>query len=361
MIRQNRKLEHLNLALEISDSSMSNGMEDIIPLYNALPELNMKDIDSSCFFLKKPLNFPFFINAITGGHPKTTWINKELSFLSGKLGIAMAVGSQKAGLVDNSVRESFSVVRKANPKGVILANLGAFCTLDEAKRAVEMIEADALQLHLNVSQEIVMQEGDRNFKGTLANIAKIIAKISLPVIIKEVGFGMTKEVIKSLYEIGARYIDVGGAGGTNFASIELARKKDSLDKNNLNLETLGIPTAISLLEGLSLNLNKTNFMASGGIRNSLDILRCLILGADMVAMAKPPLEVLCQKGSHELEIYMDNLLQGLRKLMLLVGAKNLSQLKNIPVIITGFTSKWLEQRGIDLSSYSLRKNKLIID
>ncbi len=351
--RQNRKLDHLRLALALPDASISTGLDDIIPIHQALPELDMADVDTSCTFLGKMLKLPFCINAITGGHPDTAWINRELSLVAAKTGIAMAVGSQRAALTDKSVRETFMVARQVNPKGILLANLGASCSLEEARSAVEMIAADGLQLHLNVPQEVLMPEGDCCFKGMLENIAKVVASLSVPVMVKEVGFGLSRETVKALYDIGVRCMDVGGSGGTDFAAIEIARDQSDAKEKRFMLQGWGIPTAISLLEGLSLQLD-IQFVASGGIRSSLDMVRSLMLGAKIVAMARPPLEILIQENPLQLEKNIETLRHELATMMLLLGAKNIASLPLKPLIIKGLTAEWMERRGIDIHSYAKR-------
>lgn len=349
MARQKRKLEHLKLALELSDGVYPSGFSDIFPVHMSAPELNYSDVDTSCLYMGKRLTAPLMINAITGGHPETAWINRELAAAAGQAGIAMAVGSQKAALNDYSVRETFSVAREVNPDGLLLANLGACCTPGEALSAVEMIAADGLQLHLNVPQEIIMPEGDRNFKGILDNISTIINTVSVPVIIKEVGFGMSRETVLALHAAGVRNIDVGGRGGTDFVAIELSRT----NKKCFDMEGWGIPTAVSLLEGLSLGL-EIDFVASGGLRSSLDMARALAAGAAMTAMAGPFLKSLVEGGAGELEKSILDLIQGLRKIMLLTGSANIRELSRKPIVITGPTAEWLERRGVSINGYARR-------
>ncbi len=349
MSRQRRKLDHLKLALELDDGTTSTGFSDLTPVHMSAPELDLQDVDTSCVFMGKRLRAPLIINAITGGHPETAWINRELSLVAGKKGIGMAVGSQKAALNDFSVRETFTVAREVNPDGLLLANLGATCTPEEARAAVEMIGADGIQLHLNVPQEITMPEGDSRFKGVLSNITSVIEAVPVPVMVKEVGFGMSRETALALYGAGVKYIDVGGRGGTDFLAIEHSRG------NRCQQEPLewGIPTAISLLEGLSLGLN-IGFVASGGLRSSLDMARALMAGAALTAMARPFLEALVKGKAGELEETVGNLIVGLGKIMLMTGSSNLTEIAGKPLVITGFTAEWLLRRGIDIDSYARR-------
>lgn len=349
MTRQRRKLDHLKLALELADGTTCPGFSDLAPVHMSVPEMDLQDVDTSCVFMGKRLKAPLIINAITGGHPETAWINRELSLVAGKMGIGMAVGSQKAALHDPSVLETFAVARDVNPDGLLLANLGAGCTPEEAKAAVEMIGADGLQLHLNVPQEIMMPEGDTRFKGILSNIALVIDSVPVPVVVKEVGFGISREAALALYGAGVKYMDVGGRGGTDFLAIEHSRgsggRKEPME--------WGIPTVVSLLEGLSLDLD-VKFVASGGLRSSLDMAGALMAGAALTAMARPFLEALVKGTAGELEETVFNLIAGLGKIMLMTGSANLAELAGKPLVITGYTAEWLLRRGINIDSYARR-------
>src|SRR5699024_4157351 len=226
--------------------------------HNALPELSFEDINTKTLFLNKKVDYPIMINAITGGTDFSQEINRQLSCISSEFNIPIAVGSQTIALYDEKSRESFKVVRKIMKDGVVIGNLGSTATVEEAKVAIDMIEADALQLHLNVAQELVMNEGDRDFKGILNNIENIVKNINKPLIVKEVGFGISKDVAKRLNDIGVSYIDISGSGGTNFIEIEGIRR-DDIDFTDLY--SWGIPTALSLIKCIAVNKN-LNIIAS---------------------------------------------------------------------------------------------------
>lgn len=349
MPRQKRKLDHLKYALDIPDETTPTGFSDIFLVHRSAPELNLSDVDSGCSFLGKKLKAPLMINAITGGHPETAWINKELSQAAGKAGIGMAVGSQRAALDDPSVAETFCVAREANPDGLLLANLSAGCTPDEARAAVDMIAADGIQLYLNAPQELFMTEGEPRFKGVLDNIKAVAAGVSVPVVVKEVGFGLSRETVALLYQAGIRHVDVGGRGGTDFIAIELARS----GKCRPELKGWGIPTAISLLEGLSLDLG-IDFVASGGLRSSLDLAKALVAGAGLTAMSRPFLEALLRGSPRALAEVIEDTVRGLGLIMMLTGSENLAGMRKKPLIISGFTAEWLTRRGIDVNLYARR-------
>ena len=319
-------------------------------MYQALPDLDLTEIDTSVDFLSKRLRAPILINAMTGGHPDVKEINRSLARAAARAGIAMAVGSQRAGLEDPSVAGSYQVVREENPDGLILANLGANASSQAVTQALQMIDADALQLHLNVAHELAMPEGDRDFRGVLTNIEAIVRTSPVPVIIKEVGGGLSREVAQLLYHAGVSYLDVGGSGGTNFVHIEHNRTDPV---RNPAWDFRGISTAVSLLETLSLSL-PMGVIASGGIGDSRQIALALALGAQLVGMAGAFLHVLYQQSEEALHLYIEELIDDLRKTMLTVGARSLADLPHKPVVITGNTAAWLERRGIDINKYARR-------
>jgi len=306
-------------------------------------------LDTSCCFMGKQLQAPLMINAITGGHEDVLSINRELARAAAALGIGMAVGSQRAAFDDPAVRETFTVAREENPQGLLLANLSAYCTMDEAMAAVKMIDADGIQLYLNVSQELVMHEGEANFSGGLDNIRQLAQNLPVPVLVKEVGCGMAMETVAALANAGVSYIDIGGYGGTNFAAIEGKRCGERVAL----LEKWGIPTAISLLETLKV-CRDISVVASGGLRNAEDVAKALAAGASLVALAGPILRVLKKQGLDDLIGYINDLKTGLKRMMMLTGAQQAADLAQKPLVITGFVAEWLRCRGIDIDSYARR-------
>jgi len=298
----------------------------------------------------KKLKAPILINAITGGHPEVAGINKSLARVARQTGVAMAVGSQMAGLENSGLRYTYEVARQENPDGVLLANLNAGAPPELAAAAVEMISADGLQLYLNVPQELAMREGDRDFNGIIDNIREVTFSLSVPVIVKEVGFGLSRESISAIYNAGVRHVDVGGQGGTNFIEIENMRSKK---KSGVSIRNWGIPTVVSLLEGLS--LGRPIFMiASGGLGNGVDVAKAVALGAGLAGMARVFLKELMDKSEEGLINKINGIIDELRLVMLMSGAENLEQLKKKPVLITGSVAEWMERRGIDINRYARR-------
>lgn len=350
-LRQSRKLDHISYSMKLNDGPGTTGLEDINLLHNCLPELDITDINLHTSVAGLPFSSPLFLNAITGGARDVTEINRKLAIAARTCNIPMAVGSQAAALEDTAVQESFQVVRQEYPDGILIANVGAGATLDDAYRAMEMIDADALQIHLNVAQELAMQEGDREFRGYAENIRTITTQLNRPVFVKEVGFGIAKEQAKQLQQLGVSAIDIGGSGGTNFARIETARTSDI---PNAFLSSWGISTAASLIEVVTMVAEKTDVIASGGFRASEDVVKALSLGAKAVGIAGPCLQVLLTQGLEALIAYLSRLQFELRCVMLLTGSASVEELRNKPVIISGRTEQWLEKRGINTSLFSSR-------
>lgn len=350
MTRAKRKWEHIKYAL-LETEKNSHGFSDVSFVHQSIPNLALKDITLEHCIGELSLSSPIFINAMTGGGgSRTTAINGQLATLASELGLGMAVGSQMAALKDSTERLSYQIVRKENPSGIIFANLGSEATVEQAKLAVEMIEANAIQIHLNVVQEITMPEGDRDFSGALKRIENIVNAVNIPVIVKEVGFGMSKECVEKLQSIGIYAVDIGGFGGTNFASIENARREETLSFFN----DWGIPTTISIVEAKSSAPSLAVF-ATGGIHNSLDVAKSIALGADAVGMAGFFLKHLLQNG---LEATIDKtrkLNDDLKYIMLALGAQNTRALQASPLIISGYTHHWLNERGINTKRYSQRR------
>lgn len=326
IFRLDRKKEHIEeyLRAEFRGSTM---LEDIYIEHNSLPELDFFQIDTSSKFLGKKIAYPIMINAITGGGEFSRQVNKDLSELARKFNIPMAVGSQTVALSHRDTYDSFKIVRDTiGSQGLVLANLSGHASVDEAKYALDLIDADGIQIHLNPAQELAMEEGDRDFKGILFNIEDLVLKIDKPVIVKEVGFGISKHVASRLYEIGVRYIDISGSGGTNFIEIEDRRNRT---RDFQDMYAWGIPTALSLIQCGTIGQD-LQLIASGGIESSLDIVKALVLGAHMVGISGAILKRLLKEGPREAESYLDNLVYKIRALMLLTGCKNLEELKRLP-------------------------------
>jgi len=316
--------------------------KDITIIHNCLSEVYFDELDISSSLIGAKLNVPLIINAMTGGIEESFYINGALAEIAREKKLALAVGSQKIAFKYKHARQSFKIVRKINKDGIIFANIGTDCTLDQAKEAVKMIEANALQLHLNVPQELFMKEGRRDFRGTCERIREIAENLDVPVIVKEVGFGIAREEALRILKAGVKIIDIGGFGGTNFIKIESMRQKVKPYK----FENWGIPTAVSLIEVLSVAEGKAEVIASGGIKDGLDVAKALALGAKACGIAAPILYRLLKYGKKSVLNYLDEIIYELKLTLAMAGANNLKELSERPIYIGGNTYKWLKFRGI---------------
>lgn len=340
--RKQRKTDHINNSLIFEEKLNRNCFDDITIVHNCLSEVDVNEVDISSSLADIKLKTPIIINAMTGGMPEGEKINSELAKIAKRHDLAMALGSQRIALNNPDSISSFKIVREVNPDGIIFANLGSDVSVEEAQRAVDMIDANAIQIHLNVPQEIAMSEGRRNFKGTLRNIWDIVKYVDVPVIVKEVGFGIAAEEAKILVQKGVKIIDIGGFGGTNFVAIENMRKKDDAFEN---LQDWGIPTPISLIEVSKTVEDKADIIASGGLKSGLDVAKSIALGSKAAAFAGWFLYLLLKEGPLSLSEHIRQIKQELIYVMVMAGAKNIEQLQKRPVVVSGKTYKWLKYRG----------------
>lgn len=322
-MRRARKKEHIENYL-MSSFKGNTLLGDVYLEHNALPNLNYDDIDTKTSFLGKTIDYPILINAMTGGADFSQEINKDLATLAKEFNIPMAVGSQTIALEEEDSQESFKIVREIiGNDGIVISNLNGQATAEDAKKAVELIDADALQIHLNPAQELAMEEGDRDFVGIADNIKNIINYIDRPVIVKEVGFGISKDVAARLYNLGVRNIDVAGYGGTNFIEIENLRNPVT---DLTDLYSWGIPTAVALINCRQLP-DDLYLIASGGIRNSMDIVKSIVLGANLVGISGELLSYLVHGGYTNARSYLEDLIYKIKMLMLLLGKRDIEELK----------------------------------
>lgn len=345
----NRKDEHISLA-KAFHKDKTNDFDQIRFVHHSFPEIAMDDVDISASFLDFSLKQPFYINAMTGGSERAKDINQKLGIIAKETGVMVATGSVNAALKNPDLAESYQIMRKENPDGVILANIGAGLSLEKVKRAVELFHADGLQIHVNVPQELVMPEGDRNFHGWLDNIEDIVSQLSVPVIVKEVGFGMSSETIEQLVWRGVKAVDVSGQGGTSFTQIENARRK----KRELGFLTdWGQSTVLSLLESVNWQRDIT-VLASGGVRQSLDIVRALSLGAKSVGVAGTILNHLMTNGVDETIELIQQWEDELKMLYTLLGKTTTTELTTTDIIFSSEIIHWCESRGIAYQPFAKR-------
>ncbi|MDR0797652.1 MAG: type 2 isopentenyl-diphosphate Delta-isomerase [Nitrososphaerota archaeon] len=352
---EERKSDHIRICLgkKAQAKTVTTGFEDIQFIHRALPEINREDINLSTSFLKNTFSAPLIVGAMTGGTEEAIKINQNIAVAVEKLGLGMGLGSQRAAIENCTLEKTYSVARKVAPNAFLIANIGGIQLVHgygvkEVKKIVEMIDADAVAIHLNALQEVIQPEGQTNFKGVLTKIGEIASKIDQPVIVKETGAGISAEDAEALKNAGVAAIDVGGVGGTSFAAVEYYRGEEVLGEAFWDW---GIPTAVSIVEVVqSVNLP---VIASGGIRTGIDIAKALALGANLASIVQPALEVAVKSGE-ETEQFLLGLINELSSVLFLVGAKNVARLAEVPLVICNETAEWLKMRGFNLEEYALR-------
>jgi isopentenyl-diphosphate Delta-isomerase len=328
---QTRKLKHAQVCLTypVEYETRTTGFERFDLPYCALPETDLATIDTHTSFLGKPLNVPILIGAMTGGAELSAVINKNLALAAEALGVGLMLGSQRVMLEHPEVIPSFAV-RPYAPSTLLIGNLGVAQLnkrygADHLMRAVEAIQADALALHTNPLQEALQQNGDTNFASLLPKLYEIIPKIPYPVLLKEVGHGLSKEVALAVKDVGFAALDVAGAGGTSWAKVEEFVNYGEV--RHKALAEWGIPTAQALQEVHAV-LPTTPLVASGGIRTGVDIAKALAMGASVVAIAKPLLAPATQSAEAVIETLQDLLWQ-LKVAMHCAGAGTIAALKTL--------------------------------
>ncbi len=356
---EQRKDDHIKLACEQYKSHAESGFEGVRFIPNALPQLALSDVDTSVsvFGESEKWDVPLYINAMTGGSKNGENINASIARVAAKTGVAMACGSLSAALKNPHLAETFSVIRRFNPRGFVMANVSAGASVEQAIKAVEILQANALQIHLNAAQELVMSEGDRDFSAWLSNIEAIVRALDamkVPVVVKETGCGMSAGDVLRLQNVGVRAVDVGGRGGTNFVAIENARRGGA--RGYEFLDSWGLTTVESLLDIAqcdkilsdscdscdsaaacdSCDSAQMQVFASGGVRTPLDVVRALKLGASAVGVAGEFLHTLTCGGQDALVDQIEDWKAQIRVIMALLGCKNIADLRqNSRILIDG--------------------------
>lgn len=334
---ESRKLDHIliNLEHDVQFPRLTTGLERHRFMHQALPELNLNRIDTAATVFGKRLLSPILISSMTGGTDMARAINRNLAQAAQQHGIAMGLGSQRAALEDDGLADSYAI-RDIAPDILLLANVGAVQLnygygLDQCRRAVEMVGADALILHFNVLQEAVQAEGDIDFAGLLAKVEAVCAQLGVPVIAKEVGWGFSKQAVRSLAEAGIAAIDVAGAGGTSWSEVEYHRApSDFHARVARSFADWGIPTADAIQYARAAAPELPVF-ASGGLRDGIDIAKCIALGADLAGLASPFLRA----ASHSAEA-VDELIRELnaqlRVAMLCTASRDIRDLRRAELL-----------------------------
>jgi isopentenyl-diphosphate delta-isomerase len=337
MTIEQRKADHirLNLEGEVQFRRVTTGLEGYRFQHQALPEIDLASIELGTGFLGKPLRFPFLISSMTGGTDEARRINLNLARAAQACGLGMGVGSQRAAIEDGELAESFRV-RHVAPDILLMANLGAVqlnygYTVDHCRRAVDMIQADALILHLNPLQEALQPEGDGDFANLLSKIEAVCRGMDVPVLVKEIGAGLSARVVHRLKSAGVAAVDVAGAGGTSWSRVEMHRARtDRARRVAAQFIDWGIPTAEAIRQARRAAPDLP-LIASGGIYSGMDAAKAIGLGADLTAMARPFLKAAAVSTEAVLEA-TEELAQTLRVAMFCIGARNLAALKNTPYL-----------------------------
>jgi len=332
----NRKKEHIEICLTKDVAfKKSNGFDNYEFPHYAITEVDFDKIDLSTKFFDKTVNYPFIISCMTGGTSEAERINEKLAIVAAELKIPIGVGSQRQALEDDSFRLSYNIVRK-NAKDIpVLGNIGAAQVasskkiVDDIKFLIDLIQAEAMVIHLNPLQELFQKEREINFRGLRKNLEKVISKISTPIIVKEVGSGISKEVAKELLEIGVSGIDVAGAGGTSWAAVELIRNK----KENQFFKEWGLPTSYCVRTVAKLKKEyKFLLISSGGINDAVDIAKSISLGADLTASARIILKEIMFNGIESTISLINNWFSDVKKIMFLTGSQNIKQLQKVKLL-----------------------------
>ncbi|MFQ5892356.1 MAG: type 2 isopentenyl-diphosphate Delta-isomerase [Candidatus Methanofastidiosia archaeon] len=339
-----RKSEHLRICLsrDVSFREKGTGFDEVELIYDTLPELEKSEIVLECKFLSKRFKAPLMVSAMSGGTERAEELNRDVATACQSLGIGMGLGSQRVMMENSKSREGF-MIRKHAPDIFIAGNLGVSqlkeYSTSEIEEMLSSVGVDALAIHSNAAQEAVQPEGTTDFRDCLREIERVSQELEKPCYLKEVGHGISLEVAKRLSLTKIRAIDVQGAGGTSWVAVETLRTSFWAGETFWDF---GIPTVCSILE--CRKAFKGKLIASGGVRNGLDVVKALVLGADLASIALPVLIAQDTGGSLKVEDYLRRIIEEIRIGMFLIGAREISELKNKNYLLFGRTREWVEQR-----------------
>ncbi|MBI5474185.1 MAG: type 2 isopentenyl-diphosphate Delta-isomerase [Ignavibacteriae bacterium] len=333
-----RKQQHVALTLkkDVGFRLKTTGLEQWEFVHNALPEIHLAEVDLSTSFLGKRISAPLMISCMTGGYKDALTINRQLAETCEHLNIAMGVGSQRQAIENAQYHKTFSVVREGAPTIPIVGNIGAaevaaMTSADAARKLIDLINADAFTVHLNPLQEFLQPEGNTNFRGVLRGIELLVRQLSVPVIVKEIGAGLSADVCKRLLDVGVRHIDVAGAGGTSWAGVETLRRTEK--DVAIKFWDWGIPTAVALRQAAALRSTYAfTLIASGGIGSGFEAAKCIALGADIAASARPMIKQLQAAGKAGLRRLIAQWIEEIRGIMFLTGSTTIADLQKAPLV-----------------------------
>lgn len=333
---EGRKLDHIKIVLgeDVAAKGVVTGFAAYRLPHTALPELDLAEVDTRSSFLGKPIGAPLLISSMTGGASVAQRLNLALAEAAEALGLPMGVGSQRAAVVDPRLAPTYQV-RRVAPSIPLLANIGAVQLnyafgVDHCRRAVEMIEADALILHLNPLQEAVQPEGNTNFKGLLARIEQVCRALEVPVVVKEVGNGIGGRDARRLYDVGVRVIDVAGAGGTSWSEVERFRQPDDAGRRVAGaFADWGLPTS-ECIRQVRAAVPEATIIGSGGVRSGVDVAKAIALGADLAGTARPALvSAVDERGAAAVVEGLQAFIRELRVAMFCSGCATLADLRGL--------------------------------
>ena len=338
MILEQRKLDHLHICLheDVEFKGLTAGFEHYRLVHQALPDLSPADIDLHVDFLGHRLRAPLLISPMTGGTATARQINRNLAAAAEALGLAMGVGSQRAAIEDPSLAPTYRV-RDVAPHILLLANLGAVQLsygygLDQCRQAVEMIDADALFLHLNPLQEYLQGEGNRDFSGLLSKIEMLCRQLPVPVVAKEVGWGLSPQAVRALFDAGVAAVDVAGAGGTSWSRVERFRSSDEQTwRLAAVFDAWGIPTAEAIRGARAVAGPEAMIIGSGGIRSGLHVAKALALGANLAGLALPLLRP-ATVSAEAVAGHLSQLIAELALAAFATGSRNVEALRHSPLV-----------------------------
>lgn len=356
-IRAARKDDHVELASEqrAKHGSSRRDFDDVEFLHHSLGAVDTALVDLTVQVAGWRWQTPFYVNGMTGGTAQSGAINRELAIAARETGLPMACGSISIAIDapdDSTIQRSFSVIREENPDGFVMANLGVGRSPEDASRAVDLLQADALQVHLNSVQEIVMPEGARDFSNWERSLEQLIAASPVPVIVKEVGFGLSRRTLERLTELGATVADVSGTGGTDFLRIENARRSEAEGDYSM-LAGFGQSAMACLLDAPA---NGPELLASGGIRNPFDVVKTLAAGAQAAGVAGVFLEAVRQGGAESLVPLVRQWLEQTRAILALLGAATPAELTSTDMLVRGRLAEYCLLRGIDTPALARRSS-----
>lgn len=346
-----RKADHISICLkeDVESKGVSPGFEYIHLVHNAMPEINFEELDASTNIFGKTLKYPLLFDSLTGGSEEARSLNQTIAQVAEEKGLGMFLGSVRAALEDTSVKDTYTIARDVAPNIFLALNIGAAqlskgLDIDKLKSLVSDTKANAISVHLNPLQEVIQVEGEPNFKGVYGKIEFLTKNIGVPVVVKEVGTGISKETAAKLELAGVSCINISGLGGTNWATVESIRSKMLGDKSKSNLGAAysgwGIPTVVSLIECAS--TVKIPLIASGGLRNGLDLAKALVLGAKYGSIALPVLK-LAKKSKSSLSSYVDQISSEFKTAMFLTGCKKVDELHRVRYFIDHYLHTWISR------------------